>query len=29
VGVSYEPILTDEPFVVPVRRAFLSRQRLP
>lgn len=29
VGVSYEPIFTDSPFVVPVRRAFLSRQRLP
>jgi len=28
-GASYEPIYTDAPFVVPVRRAFLSRQRLP
>lgn len=28
-GASYEPIFTDAPFVVPVRRAFLSRQRLP
>ncbi len=28
-GASYEPIFTNAPFVVPVRRAFLSRQRLP
>jgi len=28
-GASYEPISTDAPFVVPVRRAFLSRRRLP
>jgi uncharacterized protein (DUF58 family) len=28
-GASYEPIFTDQPFIVPVRRAFLSRQRLP
>jgi uncharacterized protein (DUF58 family) len=28
-GASYEPIYTDAPFIVPVRRAFLSRRRLP
>ena len=28
-GASYEPIYTDAPFAVPVRRAFLSRRRLP
>lgn len=29
VGASYEPIYTDSPFAVPVRRAFLARRRLP
>ena len=28
-GVSYETILTDNPFGVPLRRAFAARQRLP
>ena len=28
-GAVYEPILTDEPFGVPLRRAFARRQRLP
>ena len=28
-GVSYEVLLTDEPFGVPLRRAFAARQRLP
>jgi hypothetical protein len=28
-GVSYEVILTDQPFGVPLRRAFAARQRLP
>ncbi|MCX5760106.1 MAG: hypothetical protein NTW72_01145 [Gemmatimonadetes bacterium] len=28
-GASYEAIFTDQPFAVPVRRAFLARQRLP
>jgi len=28
-GVSYETIITDSPFGVPLRRAFASRQRLP
>jgi uncharacterized protein (DUF58 family) len=28
-GASYEPIYTDSPFAVPVRRAFLARRRLP
>jgi uncharacterized protein (DUF58 family) len=28
-GASYEPIFTDSPFAIPVRRAFLSRRRLP
>ena len=28
-GVSYETIMTDEPFGVPLRRAFSARQRLP
>ena len=28
-GVSYEVILTDSPFGVPLRRAFAARQRLP
>lgn len=29
VGAFYEPILTDTPFGVPVRRAFAKRQRSP
>jgi hypothetical protein len=29
VGVAYEVIVTDNPFGVPLRRAFASRQRLP
>jgi len=29
VGVSYEVIVTDSPFGVPMRRAFARRQRLP
>jgi uncharacterized protein (DUF58 family) len=29
VGAFYEPILTDAPFGVPLRRAFAKRQRLP
>jgi uncharacterized protein (DUF58 family) len=29
VGVSYEVVLTDHPFGVPLRRAFAARQRLP
>ncbi|MFM2141026.1 MAG: hypothetical protein RLZZ25_1291 [Gemmatimonadota bacterium] len=29
VGAFYEPILTDQPFVVPLRRAFAARQRQP
>jgi len=29
VGVSYEVIVTDNPFGVPLRRAFAGRQRLP
>jgi len=28
-GAFYEPILTDQPFGVPMRRAFAKRQRLP
>mgnify|MGYP003579217977 CR=1 FL=1 len=28
-GVSYETIVTDSPFGVPLRRAFAARQRLP
>lgn len=28
-GAFYEPILTDQPFGVPLRRAFAKRQRLP
>ncbi|MEX2180825.1 MAG: DUF58 domain-containing protein [Gemmatimonadaceae bacterium] len=28
-GAFYEPILTDAPFGVPLRRAFAARQRLP
>jgi uncharacterized protein (DUF58 family) len=28
-GAVYEPVLTDEPFGVPLRRAFARRQRLP
>jgi uncharacterized protein (DUF58 family) len=28
-GVSYEVVLTDHPFGVPLRRAFAARQRLP
>lgn len=28
-GVSYEVVLTDQPFGVPLRRAFAARQRLP
>jgi uncharacterized protein (DUF58 family) len=28
-GASYEPIFTDQPFAVPVRRAFIARRRLP
>src|SRR4051812_10129880 len=28
-GVSYEVVLTDRPFGVPLRRAFAARQRLP
>jgi uncharacterized protein (DUF58 family) len=28
-GVSYEVVVTDEPFGVPLRRAFAARQRLP
>ena len=28
-GVSYETIATDQPFGVPLRRAFAARQRLP
>jgi uncharacterized protein (DUF58 family) len=28
-GVSYEVIVTDQPFGVPLRRAFAARQRLP
>jgi len=28
-GVSYEMVLTDHPFGVPLRRAFAARQRLP
>jgi uncharacterized protein (DUF58 family) len=28
-GVSYEIVLTDHPFGVPLRRAFAARQRLP
>ncbi len=28
-GAFYEPILTDQPFGVPLRRAFAARQRLP
>lgn len=28
-GVSYETVLTDHPFGVPLRRAFAARQRLP
>ena len=27
-GASYEPIMTDQPFGVPLRRAFAARQRL-
>ena len=29
VGVSYEVVLTDQSFGVPLRRAFAARQRLP
>jgi uncharacterized protein (DUF58 family) len=29
IGVSYEVIVTDHPFGVPLRRAFAARQRLP
>lgn len=29
VGVAYELVLTDEPFGVPLRRAFAARQALP
>ncbi|MEX2179359.1 MAG: DUF58 domain-containing protein [Gemmatimonadaceae bacterium] len=29
VGVSYETVVTDRPFGVPLRRAFAARQRLP
>jgi uncharacterized protein (DUF58 family) len=29
LGASYEPIITDAPFGVPLRRAFATRQRLP
>jgi uncharacterized protein (DUF58 family) len=29
VGASYETVLTDAPFGVPLRRAFATRQRLP
>ena len=28
-GASYEVIVTDQPFGVPLRRAFAARQRLP
>ena len=28
-GVSYEVVITDRPFGVPLRRAFAARQRLP
>ncbi len=28
-GASYEPVLTDQPFGVALRRAFAARQRLP
>jgi uncharacterized protein (DUF58 family) len=28
-GATYEPVLTDAPFGVPLRRAFAARQRLP
>jgi hypothetical protein len=26
-GAGYEAILTDQPFIVPLRRAFLARQQ--
>ncbi len=29
LGVSYETVFTDEPFGVPLRKAFAARQRLP
>ena len=29
LGVSYEVVFTDEPFGVPLRKAFAARQRLP
>ena len=29
VGVSYEVVITDQPFGVPLRRAFAARQQLP
>jgi uncharacterized protein (DUF58 family) len=29
LGVFYEPVFTDEPFGVPLRKAFAARQRLP
>ncbi len=29
IGVSYEVVFTDEPFGVPLRKAFAARQRLP
>jgi len=29
VGAFYEPVLTDQPFTVPLRRAFAARQRQP
>jgi uncharacterized protein (DUF58 family) len=29
VGASYEPVLTDQPFAIPLRRAFAARQRQP
>jgi hypothetical protein len=29
VGASYEVVMTNEPFGIPLRRAFAIRQRLP
>jgi hypothetical protein len=29
MGVRYELVLTDQPYVVPLRRAFEARQRRP
>jgi hypothetical protein len=29
LGCSYEVVYTDQPFGVPLRRAFAARQRLP